>query len=332
MRPSADLPGRAVALAPDVPAAFDGPLASHHRVIGRWVASHEEKSAVHLTRLEARQHIERSFNAAVLDILAPIEIANLRVVALQGNEHLQPAIAIICDDVGQLDLKWIEKSNVLSTTLFSNVAPLGWRAAAYKALVETLRAVLPVFAFDDLFDEVSAYYWDGETDDDAARQALMQWHGHSADGVDEMTLPSEMNGRRPDWMLPENAAPLKALPAGLADRLRALRKAHAAVKTLGEDGNAWRFDYHDASEYLPHLENCAHLPPLTLVPFDVFARELDDVCNVAMQEGFMDIAGHCPLSDAASIDVWFATLRTGVDMLAAAQAVIDFDPANPGAR
>ncbi|KAK0348931.1 hypothetical protein LTR94_035171, partial [Friedmanniomyces endolithicus] len=91
--------------------------------------------------------------------------------------------------VGQIDLGWIEKSNVLSNTLFGPAAPVGWRAAAYSLLESTLGDVLPVFSYADLFEEVSAYYWDGATDDESARATLIEYHGEDPDVAYEMTLP-----------------------------------------------------------------------------------------------------------------------------------------------
>ena len=93
------------------------------------------------------------------------KISQLRWRRLDG---LPPALAIVCDTIGQIDLGWIEKTNVLSNTLFETIAPVGWRAAAYQALEQTLGTVLPCFGYDDLFEEISAYYWEGTTDDELA--------------------------------------------------------------------------------------------------------------------------------------------------------------------
>jgi hypothetical protein len=70
------------------------------------------------------------------------------------------------------------------------------------------------------------------------------------------------------------------------------------------------------------------LPPLTLVPVEQFAREVDDVGRHGMEYGFMDIAGFCPLPDSVPIDDWFASLRVGARFLLAAQDLIQLDPAN----
>jgi hypothetical protein len=321
---SAELAGRSVRLSADVPAAFDVPLAPHHKAIGRWVATRADQSARY-PRQEARALIERTFEAAVLDELSRVEIADLRVVALQGEGELPPALAVICDSVGALELGWIEKSNVLSSTLFFNVAPVGWQAAAYAALTSTLYAVLPVFGYEALFEEVSAYYWDGETDDESARRCLIDYHGAEEEDLSGMTLPSEMNARRPEWMIAANAAPLKHMAVALADKIRTLRSAHKALKAFGAERSAWRYEHDVCSEYLPGYEDCSCLPPLTLVPFDQFQRELDDVANHGMQQGFMDVAGLCQLVDAAAVDDWFTSLRLGVDLLRAAQDLIDLD-------
>lgn len=42
--------------------------------------------------------------------------------------------------------------------------------------------------------------------------------------------------------------------------------------------------------------------------------------------GFMDVAGLCPITDAASIDAWFASFKLGVDFLLRAQELIDLNP------
>lgn len=269
--------------------------------------------------MAARQHIERVFNAAVLEILDPIELADLRIAVLHSEEDGPPAIAIICESLGQLDLGWIETSD----------APIPWRAAAYRALEKTLGRALPVFSYQDLFDEIAMYYWDGETDDEAARQCLIDYHGTDAEDLDEQTLPSTMNARRPNWMIAANAAPSAQLPTGLRQKLDRLGEAHKALGSVPPERNAWHFDFQVICEYIPGIEECASLPPLTLVPFEHFARELDDVGRNGMEMGFMDVAGICPLPDADRIGDWFASLQFGARFLHAAQDLIQFDPANP---
>ena len=315
-RRSADLAGRAVAISADVPAIFDAPLPPHHKLIGRWVAAREASSGLY-TRAAARQHIEGIFNAAVLEILDPIEIADFRVAVILKEGDGTPAIAVICQNLGQIELGWIETGD----------APIPWRAAAYRALEQCLGRVLPIFSYEDLFNEISIYYWDGETDDERARQSLIAYHGADADELDELTLPSEMNARRPEWMIKENAAPSARLPSGLRQKLKRFHAAHKAVGSLRPERNAWDFDLEVAYDYIPGIEECSSLPPLTLVPFDHFARELDDVARNGMEMGFMEVAGLCPLPDANHIDDWFASLRLGAEFLLAAQELIQVDPA-----
>lgn len=306
-----------------MPAAFDSPLEPHHKVIGRWVVARGDAGR-RFSRTEAKHHIESEFDRAVLEILRPVAIANLRVVAFRGDDQQPPALAIICDDVGQIELGWIEKSNVLASTLFGPVAPAGWRAAAYQALAKTLPAALPIFGFEELMEELSSY-WDGATDDEGARRAMIEWQGVDPEDVEEDTLPSAIRARRPDWMTVK-PAPLKHMPAALADRLRALFAAHQALRDVNAGSNAWQLNA-SAFDYVPGLEDAHHMPPLTLVPFDHFARELDDICRHGMEYGFMDVAGITPLHDAAGIEAWFASFDLGAKLLAAAQAVIEFDPA-----
>ncbi|WP_254908035.1 hypothetical protein [Sphingobium sp. GW456-12-10-14-TSB1] len=315
-RRSADLAGRAVAISADVPAIFDAPLPPHHKLIGRWVAAREASSGLY-TRAAAHQHIEGIFNAAVLEILDPIEIADFRVAVILKEGDGTPAIAVICQNLGQIELGWIETGD----------APIPWRAAAYRALEQCLGRVLPIFSYEDLFNEISIYYWDGETDDERARQSLIAYHGADADELDELTLPSEMNARRPEWMIKENAAPSARLPSGLRQKLKRFHAAHKAVGSLRPERNAWDFDLEVAYDYIPGIEECSSLPPLTLVPFDHFARELDDVARNGMEMGFMEVAGLCPLRDAHHIDDWFASVRLGAEFLLAAQELIQVDPA-----
>lgn len=295
-------------------------------MLGAWAARQEEGRILY-SRAEARKRIEQHFNDAVLAILRPVELADLRAVVLHGYDDNPPAIALICDSIGQIDMGWIEKSNVLSNTLFGLVAPVSWRASAYQALAECLPGVLPIFGFDDLMEELSGYYWDSETTDEGARQALTTYFGHAEEDIDETTLPSAVRARRPDWMLSENACALRNLPKPLASRIRALRAARAALKDAAREWCAWCFDWYQVCEYLHPYEDASGLPSLTLVPFDHFARELDDVGRHGMENGFMDVAGLCLLTDADRIDAWFTSLKLGVDLLLAAQALIDFDPA-----
>ncbi|WIW89599.1 hypothetical protein K3M67_06475 [Sphingobium sp. V4] len=317
-RPSADLAGRAVALSPDIPAVFDAPLAAHHKLVGHWVLSQENPTRA-CTRFAARRHVERTFEAAVLDVLAPLELVDLRVAVLLSEEDGPPAIAIVCESMGQLDLGWIETSD----------APIAWRAAAYHALEHTLGRALPVFGYQDLFDEISMYYWEGATDDEAARECLIAYHGVDEETLDGMTLPSEMNERRPEWMIAANAAPSARLPKRLRRKLADLRKAYKALGSLTPERNAWHLDFQVAYEYLPGIEECASLPPLTLVPFEQFTRELDTAAQSGMEMGFMDIAGICPLPEANRIDEWFASLRCGAAFLKAAQDIVQFVPPKP---
>lgn len=324
-RPSADLAGRSVTLSAGVPTHFDAPLAPHHKLIGRWVAA-TAPTDDDFTRQAARQRIERVFTTAVAEILAPFDLADLRVVALVGDDTLPPALAIICDSVGQIDLGWIEKTNVLANTLNGPVAPVGWRVAAYQALEQTLGAVLPVFGYLDLIEELSAYHWDGETEDEGARRALVETFGCDPDDTD-LVLPSDVAAQRPDFMTAKKA-PAKDMPPLLRKALCRLRRAHDAVKGGSDAGHAWRFDPNDVIEYFPEREDQSHLPPLTLVPLDHFARELDDVGRFGMEQGFADVTGLCQLRDPSAIDAWLTSLRRGAEFLAAAQDLINLDPAD----
>ncbi len=315
-RRSADLAGTSVVLSTDVPVLFDQPLGPHHELVGRWALS-LEKTMRTLTRPAARRHIERVFDATVLDVLNSVDLVDLRVVVLQGGEQGgPPAIAIICESLGQIDLGWIETGD----------APVAWRAAAYRALERNLGRVLPIYGYPFLFDEIAMYYWDGETEDDAARQSLIAYHGADADDLENMVLPSEMNARRPAWMIAANAAPSKRLPGALRRRLNALGRTSKALGGLESARNAWNCDFEIIQDYIPGYEECSSLPPLTLVPFEQFARELDDIARNGMEMGFMDIAGICPLSAADRIDDWFTSLRLGAQFLVAAQDLIRLDP------
>lgn len=314
---SADLAGRAVALSADIPVLFDDPLAPHHKLIGSWVASREDAPKI-FTRVNARRHIERTFEASVLEILAKIDMVDFRTVVLRGPVGEPPAIAVVCESIGQIDLGWIESSD----------APNEWRAAAYKALEGTLGIALPIFGYQDLFEEISHHYWDGETDDDAARQALIDYRGADPEDVDELALPSEMNARRPNWMIPANAGSPKQLPTGLREALCELKGAYRALRRMPTEWNAWYFDTPTLYNYLPGIEECSSLPPLTLVPVEQFACEVDDVARPGMEYGFMDVSGLCPLTESSHVDSWLASLRVGVRFLAAAQALIRLDPAS----
>lgn len=289
-------------------------------MLGRWLAEHQP-SVRAITRLEARQQIEAAFEVAVQDVMAGINIAEFRVVVLLGEHDNPPALAIICDSIGQVELGWIEQTNVLANTMNGLVAPVGWRAGAYKALVDTLAAALPLFTYDDMIQELSAYYWDGETEDGPAAEAL-EMLGHDPD---DTILPSQVHAKKPDFMLAANAAPLKDLPPALAQILRRVHNAHAALTTVRE-GNAWYFEHEQLIEYAPEYEDAAYLPPMTLVPVDAFTAEVDEVGRMGMESIFQSAAGLCPIADVAAIDRWFATLRLGADLLTAAQDLIAFDP------
>lgn len=294
---------------------FDQPLSDHHKMVGRWIASTEQATG-HLTRPEARRHIERVFKGDVLEILRSVTIAELRVVVLNGENCDAPAIAIVCDSIGQLDLGWIEDSDL----------PIPWRAAAYRALEETLGTALPVFSYQDLFDEISMYYWDGETEDDAARQSLIAFHGADASEIEAQILPSAMNAKRPDWMFAAKAEETSQLPAALRHALSQLRDAHKTLTNQPDEHHAWRLEMDVLYEYVPGIEECSPLPPLTLVPVEQFAVEVDDIGRHGMEYGFMDVTGLCPLPQADALDAWFASLVVGARFLRAAQNVLELYP------
>ncbi|WP_165363609.1 hypothetical protein [Sphingobium cupriresistens] len=312
---SVELAGRSVAISCDVPVLFDAPLAPHHKLIGRWVALQQGLSR-HFTRPQARQHIERVFDAAVHEILDSVELADLRIAVLHGEECGPPAIAIICESLGQLDLGWIETSD----------APIPWRASAYRLLEQTLILALPVFDYAYLIDEMAMYYWDGETDDEGARQALIYYHGADDEEIDDSMLPSAIDARRPAWMIGTNGARPRALPPLLRKALNRVRTAHKALRSFDPERRAWQLDRDILYEYVPGIEECSISLPLTLVPMEQFARELDDIGRHGMEMGFMDFAGICPLPDATCIDDWFASLRLGAQFLAAVQDLILLDP------
>ena len=300
---------------------IDAPLGPHHRIIGQWAARACPVDRL-LTRAEARRHIEQSFQRAVLDIIGVNTLADLRVVALAGDDDTQPpAIAILCDSIGQIDMGWIEQTNVLANTLNGFVAPVGWRARAYGAL-HRLAAVLPMFGFDEMMEELANFYWYGETEDERARHALVTFHGHDPDDV---ILPSQIRDRRPDYMLAANADPPKALPRALQAALRRVEAAWNSVRGCKQQGNAWHFDFHQITEYLPEYEDVAPLAALTTVPFDVYAQELDQIAQAGMEYGFHNVCGLCPLTGPDVLDQWFTSLRHGAELIAAVQDLVDLD-------
>lgn len=314
-RRSVDFAGRKVRLSRDIPAVFDHPLGPHHKMIGRWAASRDATQGGY-SRVEACRLIERTFRIATLDVLASVVLADLRVVVLRGEVDRPPAICIICESAGQLDLGWIETSD----------APIGWRAAAYAALERMLGRVLPVFAYQDLFEEISLWYWEGETDDAAALDHMVACHGVDRDDLDGLSLPSAMNDRRPAWMIRERATRTGRLPPKLRDMVKTLGRLHGEIGRVDPQDNAWHLEYEVACDYLPRIEERSFLPPMTLVPIEHFAREIDDIAQHGMEVGFMDLAGLCPLSDDSKIDRWMSSLRLGVELLTTAQALIQLDP------
>lgn len=314
---SADLAGRLVALSPDIPTIFDAALAPHHLAVGRWVAA-SGPSVRRFTRPQVRRHIERTFDAAVRAILDPVDLADLHVTVLRGDDEHPPALAVVCHTVGQLDLGWIEDGD----------APIPWRGAAYDALDRMLGRVLPVFGYADLLEMIALHYWEGQTEDEAARQALIAWHGADEQDLDAMPLPSTMDARRPDWMIAANAAAPRRLPRALHRLLDALCRTHDALGDPPSERDAWHVDHDTLCEHIPALEECSSLPPLTIVPVEQFACEVDDVGRHGMEVGFMDVAGLYSLRDASRIDDWLASLRRGADFLCAVQDLIRFDPSN----
>ena len=186
-----------------------------------------------------------------------------------------------------------------------------------------------MIGFDDLMEELSAYYWVGENTDEGAIRCMKEWRGLEDDEIEAEQLPSGIIARRPDRMIAANAFPLKRLPAGLAKRIRRLRIAHEALKSLPFERSAWRYNGDFILDYLPEYEERGMLPSMTIIPFDVYAREIDDIARPCMEMGFHDIVGLYQLPDPAAIDQWFASLKLGAELLRAAQDIIDTNPFQP---
>ena len=218
---------------------------------------------------------------------------------------------------------------MLRVTAFEQVAGVGLQAAAYDALATSLNAAVHMISFGDLMEELSSYYWDGEFSDEGAMMVMKERRGLGDDEIEIEQLPSGVLARRPPWMIAENAYPHKKLPAGLAKRIRRLRKARDALADLPRTDSAWRYNSDFTLQYLPGYEERAPLPPMTIVPFDVFAREIDDIARFGMEQGFDDIVGLYQLPTSAAIDQWFASLKLGAELLLAAQDLIDTNPFHP---
>jgi hypothetical protein len=129
------------------------------------------------TRVGARKRIEQVFNAAVLEILAPIELSICASPSSSAKTTIRPQ----SPSSARPSANWILAGSKPATLP-------SWRAAAYAALGETLGTALPVFGYQDLFEEISMYYWDGEIDDEGARRSLAAYQGLSAEEIEEQTL------------------------------------------------------------------------------------------------------------------------------------------------
>lgn len=276
-----------------------------------------------VTRMEARRFITEGFDRAVQAALGAINLTDLRVIVLRGQEGLPPAIATICDSIGEIDLGWIVKTNVLSHTLSGSLAPVGWRAAAYEALTTRLGFALPIFGYEDFVEELSMYYWDGATDDETARRHIADYNGYTDDA--DIILPSQIAALRPDYMLAKPSLQ-KDMPPALRQRLKRLDRAHKALKSIGDDESAWRCDHDQVFDYLPHYQDAGTLPPLTFLPFDVFGQHLDEIGRIGMENGFLDIVGLTLIEDASQVERWHQSLRLGAEFFVAVQDLITCDP------
>lgn len=306
-------------LSPAIPTRFGNPVGKHHVIIGNW-AKEMLASAGPVSESGFKHLIEATFAKVVGDILAPIKLCDLHVmVLLHSEEDEKPAIIIANKSQGQVDLGWIETAEN---------APMEWRCAAYRALVSNIHPIIPMITFDDMFEHLSMLYWDGSTEDHEAREALIHDHGHDEEDLEGMTMPSDVKAKAPAWMDDyAGEAPARPFHPELAKLFRDLRKARRRFDKAQAKANPFAFDFDDLCSYAPWYEESYCLPPMTVVPFDIFAEEIDDCARGGMEQGFLDVCG-LYLIDPASpqIDKWLETLRASVAVIDCIQRLTAWEP------
>lgn len=318
---SAKLAGGRVTLSPAVPTRFDAALNKHHIAIGRWVLEHRTQSSA-LTHDAARSLIEITFVDEVKRILAPIELADLHVMVLLNSydDKAPPALIISNKSQGQIDLGWIETDED---------APIAWHRRAYQALVRAIQPIIPAITYDDMFEHLSHLYWDGETDDEAARESLRTYQDYDESDLAGMTMPSQLDAKRPEWMLDRSDHIPDQIHSELEAILADITAASEGLEKARKRADAFQFtDMEDLCAYAPWYKESLGLPSMTVVPFEIFASEIDDVARHGMESGFLDVSGiyHLDRDDPADIDNWFTTLRAGVAVIEAVQRLTAWTP------
>lgn len=320
---SDNLVGGIVRFSPDIPVSFGETLTSNHLTVGRWVAAHGLASEAAISREEARRLIENTLTAKIHEIIRGLEILGLHVAVLSCEESPDdvdqpPAILISHNSHGDIFFKWIEDEAI----------PVGWRAAAYHAIATTLPRIVPLLALGDMMEELSMWYWDGEIDDEGAKLALIHNHGADEDELDGYVLPSQVEAKVPGWMKSELAARSRCLPPALRRSIIGLKQAARKARGHTGEGGAWSYDRDQLLEYAPWLEDASCVPPVTIVPSNIFEQELDDVYRFGMENGSDDTCGIMAISSAAEVDTWLTSFAAGVAVLKAAEALISLDPSS----
>ena len=319
--PSVRIAGGAIRLSPDVPTRFGNPVGQHHVTIGKW-ARDRLVSAGPITENGFKHLVEQTFADAVGEILAPVELCDLHTMVLLNSENdKQAALVLANKSQGQIDLGWIETDED---------APLEWRCAAYSALVTNLQPIIPSISFDDMFEHLSMLYWDGETQDGPAREVLENFYGHDEEELEGMAMPSQVIAKIPAWMKDyAGDTPARPLHPQLAKILSDLKKASARLKRAQKKADPFEFsDMEDLCSFAPWYEESYSLPPTTVVPFEIFAAEIDDVARGGMEQGFLDAIGIYHLDPAAPelVGRWLETLRAGVAVIEIIQRLTAWIP------
>lgn len=323
----ADLAGRAIKISPAVPVGFYNALSPAQRRIGLCLPSDDLPP---LTQLQASSWIDKQFDALIQPLLAPVRFLgydiSVRATACNfDNKDAAPKAACIIstNGVGFLDFRWIADPD----------APVSWARIAYKAIRDHLPLVAPCHTYDDFMEAMACYHWGGELDDEKAKEEIQLYWNDNGEGeeidFDDHLLPSQLEARRPDWMIIDKDHPLperKALPPLLRQALINIKRTARTVRrSIHSEKSAWHFDHEEACQYVPEIDEAAHYPPLLLIPEEPFIAEADDLYRLGWEVGFMDVTGVMEITDKPDFDVFLASFKAGIDLLLAIQTLLDLD-------
>lgn len=276
------------------------------------------------TLADAARAIDAELIAEIDAILSPLpeDSWSLSVSLLPDPTEAKVGALIALHDAYRASPDWLSDPAIADDV----------KSEIWALLGRAMPILLPVGCFDDLVEEISGYWWQGELDDDAAREAIAEMRGEELGPDDDFFLPSKFLAAQPQWTLFEpwprpNDAPTPALPDFVAGPAAQVLKAMKPFRNASANRAAWISDFDITTDVAPEYGDAVSTPPIFLVPdIPVFNEALNDIGECAMQTSFWNVCGAAIMTSPKDIQTWLKSLAAGVPLLVALDGLLRATP------